>query len=184
MRRNPDRSGARRGCVRALLVLALAALGEAPGSARDTPCPAHLFHIERNKNANIVVYDANRGPTGDLDPTEPVKVYWLLNGQPDQREDLNVIERDRAYGFDVTPGKKPGTYTMVFKAGRRRQLTVRMLKGCPVVIGPIGGHQGILRKMFIQSKDGLVKPKVEYIEFFGEDSTTGAKLYEKYVPKN
>jgi ATP-dependent Zn protease len=46
-----------------ILPFVLAAIGEAAGSVGD-PCPAHLFIIERNKNANIVVYDANRGPAG------------------------------------------------------------------------------------------------------------------------
>lgn len=136
----------------AFSVLALWAL-VGVGSPIGDPCPAHLFVIERSKNANIVAYDANRGPEGDFVSSEPVVAYWLLNGQKDARESLNVVERKRAYGFDIAPGDTPGTYSMAFKAGRKRRLTVRVLDGCPVVIAPIGGQDGILRRLFVRSKE-------------------------------
>ncbi len=157
-----------------LLALVLVASGE--------PCPNHLFVIERSKNANIVVYDANRGPSGDFEAASPVAAYWLLNGENDKREELTKLERDRAYGVDVTPGDTPGTYVMAFKAARKRRLAVRMLNECPVTIAPIGGHDGILRKLFVQSKEGSFPPGVEYLELFGEDVATGEPLYEKFVP--
>jgi hypothetical protein len=150
-------------------------------SAGD-PCPARLFVIERNKNANIVVYDANLGPAGDLTASEPVKAYWLMNATDGHREEMNAIERQRAYGFDVVPGAAPATYTMTFKAGKKRHLTIRMLNGCPVATGPIGGRSGILRKMFVQSKEGFSRPKVEYVELFGEDAENGGPLHEKFTP--
>lgn len=171
----------RLGAVVALLALALPAPGEVAG-VPGAPCPAHLFLIARSKNANIVAYDANRGPNGDLLASEPVVVYWLLNADPGKREELNALQRDHAYGVEVTPGVTPGSYAMVFKADRKRKFTVRMLDGCPVVTGSIGGQDGILRRLFVQSKEGSVRPKVEYIEFFGEDAPGGKSLYEKYVP--
>ena len=170
--------GPRRGPVLALLAFALPALGRAGGDS----CPAHLFVIERSKNANIVVYDAKRGQAGDLEGSEPVVAYWLLNGEKDKREELTRVERDRAYGVDVTPGESPGTYALVFRAERKRRLTVRMLNGCPVVTTPIGGRNGILRRLFIKSKEDSVLPKVEYVELFGEDVDGGEPLYERFFP--
>ena len=167
--------------VLALLAIALPALGDA-AVCLGGGCPAHLFVIERSKNANIVAYDANRGPAGDLTASAPVVAYWLLNGEQGKREELNVVERERAYGFDVAPGDTPGTYAMAFKAGRKRRLTVRILDGCPVATASIGGQNGILRRMFVQSKESSLQPKVEYVEFFGEDATNGGRLYEKFVP--
>jgi Domain of unknown function (DUF4833) len=162
----------------ALLALSRIVLGWAATDA----CPAHLFVIERSKNANIVVYDANRGPAGDLESSEPVVVYWLLNGQSDKREDLTRVQRDRAYGVEATPGDSPGTYSLVFKADGKRRLTVCTLNGCPVATTPINNRNGTLRRLFVQSKEDSVLPKVEYIEFFGESVDTGEPLYEKFVP--
>jgi Domain of unknown function (DUF4833) len=165
----------------ALLAFALPAPGEDAGSAGDA-CPTHLFVIARSKNANIVAYDANRVPAGDFVASTPVVVYWLLNGENGKREELNLVERQRAYGFDVTPGDSPLTYNMVFKADRKRRFNVRILDGCPVVTGSIGGEQGVLRRMFVQSKEDSMTPKVEYVELFGENAADRRPLYEKFVP--
>lgn len=167
----------------ALILLALAPVFRV--EAADPPggsCPPHLFVLERSKNANIVVYDANRSAAGDFAASDPVVAYWLLNGEAGAREELNPMERQHAYGFDVAPGKTPGTFEMAFKAGRSRRLLVRMLNGCPVATGAIGGQDGILRKLFVQSKEGASLPRVEYVEFFGEGLTTGEPVYEKFVP--
>jgi len=153
------------------------AIGGAGGA-----CPAHLFVIERSKNANIVVYDANLGPEGDFVSSKPVIVYWLLDGDRDRRQKLTRMEQDHAYGVVATPGNASGTYAMAFKALRKRHLTARMLNGCPVVTTSIGGQEGILRRLFVQSKEGAKLPKVEYVEIFGETVDTGAPLYEKFVP--
>jgi hypothetical protein len=166
-----------------LLLMALLTLSlPAVGLAAETTCPPHLFVIARSKNANIVAYAANIGPDDALNNSEPVLVYWLLNGDKDKREELTAIERDRAYGVEVTPGDEPGTYKMVFKAQRKRHFTIRMHNGCPVVMIPIRGHNAILRKLYVKSKETLVLPKVDYIEFFGEDADTGKELEEKFKP--
>lgn len=145
-------------------------------------CPLHLFVLERSKNANVVVYDARRTPTGDLADPDPVVAYWLLNGKEGAREELNPLERQHAYGFDVTPAETPGTYRMVFRAERRRRLAVLMLNGCPVATTSIGGQDGVLRRLFVQAKEGAL-PKVDYVEFFGEDLVSGKPLYDKFVPE-
>jgi hypothetical protein len=144
------------------------------------PCPPHLFVIARSKNANIVAYDANRGPAGDFVASTPVVAYWLLNGEGGVREELGFIDRTRAYGFDTVPGHTPGTFKLTFKAGKKKShLTIRMLNGCPVATGRIAGHDAILRRMFVQAKETSRLPKVEYVEFFGEDVKDGAPLHEK-----
>ena len=163
----------------ALVLLALAPVFR--GEAAE-PCPSHLFVLGRSKNANIVVYDANRNPAGDLPASDPVVAYWLLNGENGAREELNLVERQRAYGFDLTPGQTPGTFEMAFKSGRSRRLVVRMLDGCPVATGAIGGEDGVLRRMFVQSTEGSLQPRIEYVECFGEDLTPGRPLYERFIP--
>lgn len=162
-----------------LLVLLGGVSAEAAGS-----CPKHLFVIERSKNANIVVYDANRGPQGDLVASKPIVAYWLLNAEQGERKELNLIERQRAYGFEVKPGNTPGTFAMAFKADRKRRLTIRTLNHCPVMTGLIDGRDAILQKMYVKSNENSVTPKVEYVEFFGEDIATKKPLHEKSIPKS
>jgi hypothetical protein len=92
------------------------------------------------------------------------------------------LERALAYGFDVSPADNPGTFAMAIKADQKRHLTVHMVNDCPMVTTSIGGHDGILNKLFVQSKEGLFGPKVEYVAFFGQDVATGERLYEKVMP--
>jgi len=173
----------RRGLVCAVAALAAATAFGSPTDPAAPSCPPHLFVLGRSKNANVVVYDAVREPSGDLAASEPVVAYWLLDGDEAKREDLNLIERERAYGISAEPGNAPGTFAIRFKANGRRRFVLRVLNGCPVVTGSIGGHDGILRRIFVHSKEGALGPKVQSVELFGKDVASGKDLHDKFVPK-
>jgi hypothetical protein len=167
----------------AFLLVASLALGivqEPPSPA--TLCPAHLFTIERSKNANVVVYDARLGDSGELDPKNPVVVYWLLKAQDGRREELNRVERQRAYGFDVDPGEDPGTFAFRLKAGKKRPFIVAMRDGCPVALGTIGGRPAILERIFVKEKPGMTL-KVESVDIFGRDGADGRPVTETIIPQ-
>ena len=167
-----------------VLALVIGALASVPcGPARADDCSARLFVIERSKNSNIVVYDANRGADGEWNASEPVIAYWLLNGEKDRREELNRVERERAYGVQAKPGHHAGTWTLSFKARKGRRVTVLIRNGCAVATTSIGGRDGILRRVFVRSTEGFGLPKVDSVELFGEDLENGAALHEKFVPK-
>ena len=162
----------------ATLLAALAAAAPTAGAA----CPEHLFTVERSKNANVVVYDAKRDASGELDPSGPVEEYWLLKADQGQREELNRIESERAYGVDVIPGPEPQTFTLTFKAHKKRTFVVRMRDGCPAVFTKIGSQDAVLSRIYVKSKEGGLMPKVESVEFFGLDAATGAPVEEKFTP--
>src|SRR5262249_13849259 len=146
MTERPDHnrgSGTRRVRVLAAVALAVPALGLAAGQV----CSDHLLVIERSKNSNILVYDARPAPARDLEKSKPVVAYWLLNGEKGKRKELTRMQRDLAYGMQVTPGKDPGTYTMVLKAEKNRPMTIRMRDGCPVAMTTIDGRNGIVHKL-------------------------------------
>src|SRR5262249_37928011 len=94
--------------VAALAILALASIGV--GAAGAQTCPAHLFIVARSTNANVVAYDANRGPDGAFVKAEPVVAYWLLDGDESRREELTRFQRNRAYGVEGQPAATPGTF--------------------------------------------------------------------------
>lgn len=165
--------------MKAALALLLVAMS---GLARAADCPPHLFVVERSKNANVVAYDAQLDPSGAF-AAKPVVAYWLLDGDASRREELTTIEWNRAYGFNMKPAAEPGTYALQFRAGKKRGLTIRVENGCPVAIGKIQGHPAILRRIFVRSKEGGLMPSVEYVEFFGEDPSTGQPVHERFVPK-
>jgi len=172
----PDRGRAR--------WLLIAGIGMAAARGSVAACRDHLFTIERSKNANLVVYDARRTESGELDPKEPVVVYWLMNAEKGQREELNRIERQRAYGFEVAAGPEPGTFLLSLKSGKKHPFTVAMRDGCPVILDKIDGHPAILERIYVKAKGEGIHPKVESIQFFGRDASDGSPRTETTVPKS
>jgi hypothetical protein len=50
------------------------------------------------------------------------------------------------------------------------------------VTAPLKGRNAILHKLYVKAKETLVLPKVDYIEFYGEDADTGKPIEEKFKP--
>jgi len=164
----------------AVLVFALRALAVPEVRAS---CPPHLFVLERSTNANVVVYDAKRLPSGELDPARPVVAYWIVNEDRGQREELTSFQWNRAYGFGCRPSQKPGRYRMTFKASRGRSLAIQLLDGCPVAMTRIAGRKGIVRRIVVHvGKKFLLLPTVDSVEIFGEDPQTREPLREEFHP--
>ena len=142
-----------------------------------------LFVIERSKNANVVHYDACLTAAGTLDPKEPVKAYWVMLAEDGRREGLNMVERAKAYGFDVKADASGKHWVLTLVANRKREITVRPIEGGARAEMVIAGRPSIFEKMYINSTDGRLLPKVNYIEFFGRDLESGEKRYEKFIPE-
>src|SRR5579872_5952110 len=104
----------------ALLLATAAALG---GSEVELRQP--LFVIERNTNANVVHYDVNLAPNGEIDPRRPIQAYWIMAAQDGRREELSALERSRAYGFSVEPEPGLHSFRMELVAQKGRAIEVR-----------------------------------------------------------
>ena len=122
-----------------------------------------LFIIKRSKNANVVHYDARLTADGKLDPKEPVIAYWVLRAEDGRREELNWIEKKKAYGFDIKPDPSVNGYKMTLMAAPQRQITVKKAGDAIRAEGVIDGRPAVLEKMYINASDGLTGPKVQYI---------------------
>ncbi len=158
----------------------LTALGSQAVAAGDRRVP--LFIIERTKNANVVHYDAQLTSDGSLNAKEPVVAYWIMLAEDGRREDLNWVERSKAYGLE-TKADGTGCYRVTLTAYHEREIKVcRDGEGARAVL-VIDGHPAIFDKLFINSTEGLIKPTIHYLELFGRDVESGEKRYEKILPK-
>jgi hypothetical protein len=160
---------------------AVLALLAAPAAAQMKTQP--LFIIERSKNANVVHYDALLTADGKLDPKEPVIVYWVIRAEDGRREELNWIEKKKGYGFDIKPDPSVNGYKMNLRGDPQRQITVKREGDAIRAEVLIGGRQAVLEKIYINSSDGLMGPKVHYIVLYGKDLKTGRKCSQKIVQK-
>jgi len=172
-----------RGCPvkKAIGWFAVLALLAAPTAAQMKTQP--LFTIERSKNANVVHYDARLTADGKLGPKEPVIAYWVLSAEDGRREELSWIEEKKAYGFDIKPDPSGKGYKMTLVGDPQRKITVKKEGDDVRAEGVIDGRPAVLEKMYIKASDGLMGPKVEYIELYGKDLETGGKRYQKIVPQ-
>ena len=167
--------------MRALLTFLLLLLTlQAGGVFADDLTAQRLFHIERNHNANIVVYDALVLPSGDLPEKDPVEVYWVRLAEEGQRKKLKGIEKKLAYGFKVE--SREGNRLMLdMVADVGRTVEVGLHDDVYRAFMTIDGHRALLDRIYIFA-EGSFKPKVKYLELFGVDVETGGDLYEKLEP--
>ena len=158
------------------MMLPFAALAEDP-----EPTAHRLFHIERNKNANIVVYDAQVLPGSNLAEDDPVTVYWLKLAEGGHSKDLKWIEKKKAYGFKVK-SREGNRVVIDLVADVKRDLVVDLHEGIYRAIIEINGSEALLEKIFIFAEETGLLPEVKYLELFGHDPETGEEIYEKFLP--
>ncbi|KAG9413179.1 hypothetical protein AC1031_016200 [Aphanomyces cochlioides] len=146
------------------------------------------FIIQRSNNANTVVYKGNILSNNTLDSNSPLHVYWImyaLPGPPFPTEELNVIERNTAYGATATA--RPGTsneYDVVLASLKDRSIVLFVDDRHNVrARTTINGRANVyLERVYVQSTTSWGLPKVEFIEIFGVDPATHEEVYEKKIP--
>ncbi len=136
-----------------------------------------LFRLERSKNRNMVCYDV-RHDGASLDMKNPVEVYWISVESGGGRNDLNMIERKLAYGYDVV---EKGKNEVVVQLRSYKQLPIRVCcnDGKWVAIVQIDGHEVHLSRVYVHTKTPTAL-SVDYLELEGIDKSTG-KTYTKRI---
>src|ERR1700749_3275258 len=105
------------------LLFGLTLLGSVPAAARELvsevtemdhvpalpghfPVPSDpnmLFYVQRSSNSNTIVYAAKLTGSGQIDPKNPVEVFWRRYTEQGQRRALYFIERVLAFGISASP---------------------------------------------------------------------------------
>ncbi|MCL2389831.1 MAG: DUF4833 domain-containing protein [Endomicrobia bacterium] len=136
-----------------------------------------LFHIERNKNTNIVQYDANVN-NGVIDSKNPIDVYWILHASRGQRAELSSFER-RAFGFTVKYNEG-GYFDLALNAVPDRNIKVFMVNGEPKAKILINGEEVFLTKVYVSARSNLIGiPRVSFYTIYGTDVNTGNEVSER-----
>jgi hypothetical protein len=157
-----------------LLAVAVCAMAQ----ERSVP----LFTIEKSSNANRVQYDARMRADGHIDPNQPVVAYWIMGAENGRRQELNILERAKAYGFTLHRDG-PDSYRLwvvshrekeihVFRAAAPGGFTVR-------AEAVIGGRTALVEKIYIQMHKSFLLSLPDFGEMFGFDRETGEKRVER-----
>lgn len=140
--------------------------------------------MQRSNNSNTVIYDANMLKNNTIDASNPVHTYWIRYAERGQQEELSYVQRTLAYGLHFKERKnKTELFEGHFFAYKKRKFLVGLdAQNKPVAYFPINGKLQILERVWVQVEEAGMSPKIPYIELFGRDTQTGAKVYEKFKP--
>ncbi|MDR3281791.1 MAG: DUF4833 domain-containing protein [Endomicrobium sp.] len=142
----------------------------------------NLFTIERNKNANVVMYDVRLNNDGSIDKFNPIDVYWILYAKHGQREEITALER-RAYGIKLVNGNNSSTdYNLTLRAIPDRMIRLTIKQDKPRAEIKINNKEAYLSTVYVFAKDGLI-PKILYYVLTGIEIKTGMKVSEKITPR-
>jgi hypothetical protein len=161
-----------------LLMLPLPVLG------KEVP----LFAIQRNKNDNEVHYLLRVDDHCQIVSEKPVAAFWkLLEESPEKTEPLTAVDRI-AYGavhqnvdhnwvsFQLRPvAQKSIKATAIYDP--------RTGTCSPIVHTEINAQWAALQRIYVQAEEGLLRPRVLYVEIFGK--SLGAhpqEVYERLHP--
>jgi hypothetical protein len=147
--------------------------------------PNLLFYLQRNKNSNTIVYEANLLADGKLDPRNPVSVYWMRYQEDSSRRELNWIQRWLAYGIDFEPAKDgSGHYILSPVALKHRKITLSLdEKGKPVATMKLNGKASRVKRIYAMAEETSWLPTVKYVQMKGEELQSREEVYEYLFPK-
>ena len=141
-----------------------------------------LFHIERNKNANIVQYDAQLDQNGTLNSKQPVVAYWVRLAEQGQVKKLGWLQKRFAYGFTVKLNEDQNTATLDMAANLGRSITVKRDGEDYRAIANINGVTCYVDRLFIHARGKGVTTRVNYIEWYGNSVHNDEEQYERFSP--
>jgi Domain of unknown function (DUF4833) len=142
--------------------------------------PNQLFFLQRDPNTNTIVYELNVKSNGELDMENPVHPYWIRYQDKGQKEELNYIQRNFAYGLKSKTLSKD-QFVLHFVSYKTKLFYLK--KGSDnkfSLFTEINKKQAIIKQIFVRVKGGTFwLPNVEYVELKGTDPTNGAEVIER-----
>jgi hypothetical protein len=141
-----------------------------------------LFYIQRNHNANTIIYDANYDSQGLLNSDEPMIVYWRRYDEQGQKMELRTIEKWYAYGLSWEKSESENEFIIKLVADKSKKLWLRQLSRYKsALITIINNKLSELEHIYIFADNSGAWPRVKYLEFYGYDLSTNKKTYEKIM---
>lgn len=164
-------------------IIALCMVGGVSGQEPVFPVPQgnpnQLFYIQHSPNANTIIYEANY-KNGVLDSKEPIHVYWIKFAERGQKSELNMIQRNYAYGI-ITTKVTDDSYDLRLISYKTRVLHLKKGENNKyAVYTVINQKPAILLKIFLKISGGhFLSPNIEYAELTGVHPDNGTVTTER-----
>jgi len=157
----------------------------------DFPIPPKtdnsLFFIQRNKNKNTIVYDANLRSDGKFDASKPIDVYWLRygsTGNMGDRAELSWLQRTFAFGYKAKKDSNTeNSYWVTLTAYDGRKIHLQQIDGKPVATMTIKGKYCRLTNVWVYAEEAGTWPNVLHVDIHGVDMVTGKTYMERIKNK-
>lgn len=142
-----------------------------------------LFYIQRNRNSNTVIYDAQFNDDGTINATKPMDIYWLQYDEDGKRKELSSIERTFAYGIKHKQLDTTGTFFQIELASKKdhafwlKQVAPHKAK----MFTRINGEMAQLDYIYFFADFSGWWPSVEYVELYGTNYPEEPEEYERVI---
>ena len=145
--------------------------------------PGLLFYIQRDPNANTIIYHLNMDEQGRLSQKNPVDAFWIRYTDGGEKRDLNYLQRKFAYGIN---SKSIGNSTYELRSVAYSKMPLYLRKDSKNeyhVYANINKKECILSRVFIHIDGGTFwSPNVVYIELKGTETATGKTVVQRIKP--
>ena len=139
-----------------------------------------LFFIQRNKNKNTIVYDANLRSDGKYDSSKPIDAYWLRYGSTGERAELSWLQRTFAFGYKAKEDRYlKDSFWATLTAYDGRKIHLEKKDGKPVATMTIMGKYCRLTNIWVYAEEKGGWPHVLHVDIHGVDMVTGKPYMER-----
>lgn len=140
-----------------------------------------LFFLQRDPDANTVVYELNYNSDGTLQKKNPIKGSWVRYEEKQKFQELTAIEKKFAYGVLSKPigddefeirlvaYKKMPMYLKRSETDHQYHIYIKD-----------EGKDLLLKRVFVRVNGGIFWfPKVQYIDLITTNSATGMEILKR-----
>lgn len=140
-----------------------------------------LFFLQRDPDANTVVYELNFNGDGTLQENAPIKGSWIRYNEGQQFKELTAIEKKFAYGVKSKPiGEDEYEIRLVAYKKMPMYLKKSQTDNKYHIYIKDEGKDLLLKRVFVRVNDGSFWfPKVQYIDLITTNSTTGMEILKR-----
>ena len=170
-----------------LLNITILLLSALSGSLSRYPKPEEsktlLFYIQRSHNTNTVIYEANFGDNGMLNPDKPIDIHWILYEKEGLVEPLTYLENNFAFGVKhKTIKNSKNAYSIQLVSYKKLKLQLIQTEPFQAKIVHINNDSASkLDHVFVQANDNGLWTKVKFLDVYTHDSSNEKLNVEKIM---